>query len=87
MNDVLYPSEICDLLGYSNNSIRRWINSGWLKYMTAHGKEIVPKEWLLDFMCDRAFIIEKKSTIHRKLLEKYFDKSKLQKKNKVYSVL
>ncbi len=80
VNDVLYPFEICDLLGYSNNSIRRWINKGWLKYMTAQGKEIVPKEWLLDFMCDRAFIIEKKSTIHRNLLKKYFDKeNKIQK--------
>lgn len=34
--------------------------------------ELVPRQWLIDFTCDYAFRIARKSKTHRELLDKYF---------------
>jgi len=60
------------ILGYEHESVRRWINRGWLRITKAHNTEIVTREWLIDFTCDYAFRIAKKSKTHRELLDKYF---------------
>ena len=70
--DVITPKDVETVLGYEHESVRRWINRGWLRITKAHNAEIVPREWLIDFTCDYAFRIAKKSEKHRKLLDKYF---------------
>lgn len=70
--DVLSPKEIELLLGYDTDSVRRWLNRGWLRSIKAQGTEVIAREWLIDFMCDYAFRIAKKSEMHMKLLDKYF---------------
>lgn len=72
LNEILMPKELEKILGYDNNSIRRWINRKWLKSIFAHGKEIIAVEWLIDFMCAHGFEIAKKSQKHMDLLDKYF---------------
>ena len=57
--DVITPKDVETILG-------------WLKITKAHNAEIVPREWLIDFTCDYAFRIIKKSQTHRELLDKYF---------------
>ncbi len=70
--DVVTPKDGETILGYEHESVRRWINRGWLKITKAHNFEIIPREWLIDFTCDYAFQIIKKSETHRQLLDKYF---------------
>jgi hypothetical protein len=52
--------------------VRCWINRGWLKIVIVRNEEIVPREWLIDFTCEYAFRIAKKSNTHRELLDKFF---------------
>ena len=70
--DVITPKAVETILGYEHESVRRWINRGWLRITKAHNFEIVPREWLIDFTCDYGFRITKKSKTHRELLDKYF---------------
>jgi hypothetical protein len=70
--DVITPKDVETILGYEHDTVRRWLNRGWLKIIKAHNAELVPREWLIDFTCDYAFRIIKKSPLHRELLDKYF---------------
>ena len=70
--DAITPKDVESILGYEHESVRRWINRGWLRITKAHNFEIVPRQWLIDFTCDYAFRIARKSKTHRKLLDKYF---------------
>lgn len=73
MDDTVTAWEIGELLGYDGDSVRRWINRSWLKSVHAHGREIIAREWLIDFMCGHGFGIVKKSERHTDLLRRYFD--------------
>lgn len=70
--DVLTPKEVESILDYEHESVRRWLNRGWLRSIKAQGTEVIAREWLIDFMCDYAFRIAKKSEMHMKLLKRYF---------------
>ena len=70
--DVITPKDVETILGYEHESVRRWINRGWLQITKAHNFEYIARDWLIDFTCDYAFQIIKKSEKHRKLLDKYF---------------
>ena len=70
--DVFSPRRVETILGYSQKSVRCWINHGWLKIVIVRNVEIVPREWLIDFTCEYAFQIVKKSEKHRELLDRYF---------------
>ena len=70
--DVITPKDVETILGYEHESVRRWINRGWLRIAKAHNFEIIPRKWLIDFTCDYAFRIIKKSEKHRKPLDRYF---------------
>ena len=70
--DVITPKDVETILGYEHESVRRWINNGWLRITKAHNFEYIARDWLIDFTCDYAFRIIKKSKTHRELLDKYF---------------
>lgn len=70
--DVFSPRRVETILGYSQKTVRCWINRGWLKIVIVRNVEIVPREWLIDFTCEYAFQIAKKSEKHRELLDRYF---------------
>ena len=70
--DTLSPKEIEKLLGYEHESVRRWVNRGYLKCVKAQGEEIIAKEWLITFLSNYGFKITKKSQKHRELLNEYF---------------
>lgn len=73
MADTVTAREIGELLGYDGDSVRRWLNRGWLQAVYAHGREIIAREWLMDFMCGHGFAIVKKSYRHTGLLRRYFE--------------
>ena len=79
--DVITALEASRLIHVSKNSIHAAINEGKLiayayrgkrLISKAHNFEIVPREWLIDFTCDYAFRIARKSKTHRELPDKYF---------------
>ena len=69
--DTISPKEIEKLLGYEHESIRRWINRGYLKCVKAQGEEIIAKEWLIAFLSDYGFKIAKKSEKHKELITEF----------------
>ncbi len=70
--DTFSPKELEKLLGYEQNSVRRWLNRGHLKCVKAQGEEIIAKEWLIAFLANYGFKIAKKSQKHQELLNEYF---------------
>jgi hypothetical protein len=49
--DVLAPSDVQKLTGYSQSYVSSWMVTGKLKTVTVHGSPITSREWLIDFMC------------------------------------
>lgn len=71
-SDAFTQREVAELLGYSMDAVRRWLNRGWLKSLKANGKDIIPKCYLLDFAVDYCYRITKKSPKHKALLTAFF---------------
>ncbi len=49
--DVLTPSDVQKLTGYSQSCVSSWMLSGKLRNVTVHGSPITSREWLIEFMC------------------------------------
>ena len=49
--DVLTPTDVQKLTGYSQSYVSSWMVTGKLRTVTVHGSPITAKEWLIDFMC------------------------------------
>lgn len=69
--ETFSPKELEKLLGYKHDSVRRWINRGYLKCAKAQGEEIIAKEWLIAFLSDYGFKIAKKSQKHQELITEF----------------
>lgn len=68
--DVLTVSDISRLTGYSQHTVSRWCTEGRVKTLMRQPKFIVPKVWLLDFLCSDDYNqINRKSKKHRRLLK------------------
>ncbi len=48
--DVLTPSDVQKLTGYSQSYVSSWMVSGKLRTVV-HGSPITSREWLIEFMC------------------------------------
>ena len=49
--DVLTPSDVEKLTGYSQSYVSSWMVSGKLRTVIVRGSPITSREWLIDFMC------------------------------------
>ena len=65
--DVLTEQNVARLLGYTANTVGRWISKRRLRTVTAHGETFVAKQWLIDFCREYGFRIVRKSRTHREL--------------------
>ena len=64
---VISTVDICQITGYTNESVRRWISKGWLKVFTVARIYAIPKETFLDFLLSKEYNnIEQKSKLHEK---------------------
>ena len=64
---VISTVDICQITGYTNESVRRWIIKGWLKVFTVARIYAIPKETFLDFLLSKEYNnIEQKSKLHEK---------------------
>ena len=53
--DALTEQDVARLLGYTVNTVGRWISNRRLRAVTAHGETLVAKQWLIDFSGNTAF--------------------------------
>ena len=65
--DALTEQDVARLLGYTANTVGRWISNRRLRAVTAHGETLVTKQWLIDFCREYGFRIVRKSRTHREL--------------------
>ena len=49
--DVLTVRQICDITGYDRHTVSRWCTAGRLRAIRRHPRFMVPKVWLLDYLC------------------------------------
>ena len=49
--DVLKPSDVQKLTGYSQSYVSLCMVTGKLRTVTVHGSPITAREWLIEFMC------------------------------------
>lgn len=74
-DDLLSTSEATELTGYSAHSIHRWCSQKLLVGFQIHGKLLIPKLSIIEFMAgSRATEIARKSSKHLELLRTYAQK-------------
>ena len=72
VKDAMTVSEVADLTGYSETTIKEWIAKKELKAVSSQTKQIIAKEWLLDFYLLNSYNIRWKSNKHLLLINQYF---------------
>ena len=66
-NPVLSTGDICQITGYTNESVRRWIKKGVIKTFFIANSYAIPKEQFMKFLLSRDYNdIEQKSKLHEK---------------------
>ena len=74
--DLLLPQDICEITGFSDNTVCRWIGSGKLKVLHAGRKFAIPKEFFLNFLISPSFRnIRQKTEIQKALMKKFIESS------------
>ena len=64
---MLSTGDICEITGYTNESVRRWIKKGFIKTFFIANSYAIPKEQFLEFLLSRDYNdIEQKSKLHEK---------------------
>lgn len=69
--ELLDPTIIGNLIGYSENSVNRWLEKGILRSVLTQGGRVTSKEWLCEFLCNEGMRIAKKSDWHITLLRSF----------------
>ncbi len=47
--DALYEEDVAKLVGYSRNTIHKWIVNRRLKYVPVLNEVVIPKNWLIEY--------------------------------------
>lgn len=69
--DVLDVANVVTFTGYNRRTIGNWIREGKLKALRHNGKYIIPKCYLLEWLCSDGYnAITRKSKIHENTLKK-----------------
>lgn len=72
VSDLLLTQDIAQLTGYDKNSVKRWIAEKRLRSVRTQNQLISTKTWLIDFYCEDAYQIVRKSDAHIKLMKRYY---------------
>ena len=68
-DDVIPPSKVAEITGYTLKSVLSWCEKGKLKSFNIFNRVKIPKEYLVDFLVsDEGLLIAKKSKKHIDLL-------------------
>lgn len=70
--DVLETKAISEITGYAKPIINRWCNQGGMKHFVIGTKNLIPKVYLIDYLCSSRFRkISRKSEWHISILKNY----------------
>ena len=72
VSDLLLTQDIAQVTGYDKNSAQRWIAEKRLRSVRTQNQLISTKTWLIDFYCEDAYKIVRKSDAHIKLMKRYY---------------
>ncbi len=75
-SEMLRTSDISCLTGYTQQTVQRWMEQGKLQSVKAKNKLVVAKEWLIDFYCNEAYKIVRKSDKHIELMNRFYERNK-----------
>ena len=70
--NALTVKKTATLTGYNKNTIQKWVYKEKLKAIYAQNLLVIPKEWLVDYYCEHAYTIQRKSKKHLDLLKRYY---------------
>ena len=68
-SEILLTSDISRLTGYTQQTVQRWMKQDKLRSVKAKNKLVAAKEWLIDFYCEEAYKIIRKSKKHIELMD------------------
>ena len=71
-SEMLLTSDISRLTGYTQQTVQRWIKEERLRAVWAKDKLVVAKDWLIDFYCDEAYKVVRKSKKHIELMISFY---------------
>lgn len=71
-SEMLLTSDISHLTGYTQQTVQRWMEQGRLRSVKAKNKLVAAKEWLIDFYCDEAYKVVRKSPKHIDLIDSFY---------------
>lgn len=71
-NDLLLTNDIGRITGYNKHTIQRWISEKRLQSVWTQTQLITTKTWLIDFYCEDAYAIVRKSDTHIDLMKRYY---------------
>lgn len=71
--DVMRTQEIKAFTGYAKATVNGWCARGWLRHIRKGRANLIPKVFLLDFLCSLQFrTLNRKSDLHMQLLLDFY---------------
>lgn len=71
-SDLLLSKDLGRITGYDKHTIQRWFAEKRLRSVWTQNQLISTKTWLIDFYCDDAYVIVRKSDTHIDLMKRYY---------------
>ena len=72
-SDLLLTQDIARITGYEHHTVQRWIKEKRIRSVWTQNLLISSKTWLIDFYCDDAYQIVRKSDAHIDLMRRYYE--------------
>ena len=71
-NTLLLTQDIGRITGYDRHTIQRWLQEKRIRSVWTQDALISSKTWLIDFYCEDAYQIVRKSDAHIELMKRYY---------------
>ena len=72
-SDLLHIKDISRITGYHENTVQKWLKDKKIRSVWTQNLLISSKTWLIDFYCDDAYQIVRKSDAHIDLMRRYYE--------------
>ena len=73
VNELLRLDEVAVITGYALSSVQKWTYKKKLQCLWAQAKVLTTKEWLIAFLVSHGHRIIRKSELHLRLLQKFYN--------------
>lgn len=73
VNDMLSLEEASQLIGYNDTTLQRWGQQKKLKTAWYQNHLFTTRDWLINYLAEHGFKIQRKSSKHIQLLLRYYE--------------